>query len=215
MSLYVGFDSSTQSLTAIVLEVAGDATHVVFDASLSFDDALPRYGTRHGVLTGRDPAVAVSSPLLWADALDLMMAKIAASGIDVGQIQAIAGSAQQHGSVYLDARAPATLAQLDPRRSPGDQLAECLSRPVAPIWMDSSTSRECEEITAAVGGAAVIASRTGSRAYERFTGPQIRKFFKQDPDAYARRIAFISSARSWLPFSADVMRRSIPATVRE
>jgi xylulokinase len=30
-----------------------------------------------------------------------------------------------------------------------------------------------------------LASHTGSRAFERFTGPQIRKFFKQDAEAYA------------------------------
>jgi xylulokinase len=41
----------------------------------------------------------------------------------------------------------------------------------------------------------VLAKRTGSRAFERFTGPQIRKFFKQDPGGYARtdRVHLVSS----------------------
>jgi xylulokinase len=36
---------------------------------------------------------------------------------------------------------------------------------------------------------------TGSDAFERFTGPQIRKFYKQEPVAYAKtaHIALVSS----------------------
>jgi xylulokinase len=185
--LYLGLDSSTQSLTAIVVDVdddseAGDRRDVVFQSSLSFDADLPQHGTRHGVLPHRDPAVAQSSPLMWAEALDLMLSRVAASGLDLSRLEAISGSAQQHGSVYL---APGAI---DPR-------APNLSRPVAPIWMDSSTSVECAEIAAAVGGDEVLAAHTGSRAFERFTGPQIRKFFKTSPDQYARteRIHLVSS----------------------
>lgn len=195
MSLYLGFDCSTQSLTAIALEVDADGTHVVFESSLQFDSALPQYGTRHGILPAEDPAVAVSSPLLWADALDIMIGRVAQSGIDVRRIEAITGSAQQHGSVYMNASAAPILASLDAHRTPGEQLAASLSRSTAPIWMDSSTSRECIEIAAAVGGSTALAERTGSRAFERFTGPQIRKFFKHEPDAYAAtdRIHLVSS----------------------
>jgi xylulokinase len=195
VSLYLGFDSSTQGLTAIVLEVEHDRTRVVFESSLNFDDAFPRYGTAHGVLPRADPSVAVSSPAMWADALDAMMARVAASGLDLARLEAIAGSAQQHGSVYLNAGATAALARLELGSPPGAQVARCLSRLVAPIWMDSSTSRECAEITAAVGGAQALAARTGSRAFERFTGPQIRRFFKLDPVAYhaTDRIHLVSS----------------------
>ena len=195
MSLYLGFDSSTQGLTAIVLEVEGDRTHIVFESTLKFDDAFPQYGTVHGVLPRTDPTTAVSSPPMWADAIDAMMARVAASGLDVSRLDAIAGSAQQHGSVYLTGDATETFARFDARSAPGEQVARCLSRPVAPIWMDASTTRECEEIASAVGGAGALAARTGSRAFERFTGPQIRKFFRQDPAAYAgtERIHLVSS----------------------
>ena len=50
MPLYLGLDSSTQSLTAIVIEVSDSRREVVFESSMNFDEALPRYGTRHGVL---------------------------------------------------------------------------------------------------------------------------------------------------------------------
>ena len=182
MPLYLGLDSSTQSLTAIVIDVEGDRRDVVFQSSLQFDAALPQYGTRHGVLPHDDPAIAQSSPAMWADALDLMLARVAASGLDLSRLAAISGSAQQHGSVYVGAGAT-------------DCPPLTLSRAVAPIWMDSSTSVECAEITAAVGGSAVLAQHTGSRAFERFTGPQIRKFYKTDPSAYVatEQIHLVSS----------------------
>jgi xylulokinase len=111
--LYLGLDSSTQSLTAIVLDVESSSIpdvgptfrsggkQIVFQSSLSFDDTLPKYGTRHGVLPSADPSVAVSSPLMWAEALDVMLGRVAASGLDLSRLAAISGSAQQHGSVYL------------------------------------------------------------------------------------------------------------------
>jgi hypothetical protein len=43
VKLYLGFDCSTQSLTAIVLEVDRDRAQVVFETSLAFDEALPAY----------------------------------------------------------------------------------------------------------------------------------------------------------------------------
>jgi xylulokinase len=193
--LYLGLDSSTQSLSAIVLEIDGSRRQVAFESSLSFDEALPAYGTRHGVLPHRDPSVAVSSPLMWAEALDLMMARVARSGLDLGTLAAISGSAQQHGSVYLNGTAGPTLAGLDPARPLAGQIGGIFSRPASPIWMDSSTSAECAELAAAAGGAAALAQHTGSRAFERFTGPQIRKFFKSEPDNYAAtdRVHLVSS----------------------
>ena len=99
MPLYLGLDSSTQSLTAIVLDIHADQKHIVFQTSLSFDELLPKYGTRHGVLPSTDPSVVVSPPLMWAEALDVMLGRIAASGLDLSRLAAMSGSAQQHGSV--------------------------------------------------------------------------------------------------------------------
>ena len=193
--LYLGLDSSTQSLSAIVIEVDGADARLVLDASISFDEALPHYGTRHGVLPPAEPSVAVSSPVMWAEALDLMMGRLAESGLDLQRLAAMSGSAQQHGSVYLRAEATRRLSALDPAQPLARQIEGVLARPVAPIWLDSSTATECAEISDAVGGASILAARTGSRAFERFTGPQIRKLAKVDPDAYARtaRIHLVSS----------------------
>ncbi|MEE6467355.1 hypothetical protein FKM82_007210 [Ascaphus truei] len=47
----------------------------------------------------------------------------------------------------------------------------------------------------AVGGAQELANLTGSRAYERFTGNQIAKVYKQKPEVYTQteRISLVSS----------------------
>lgn len=193
MPYYLGLDSSTQSLTAIVID--SETRRVVAQETLSFDSALPQYGTAHGVLPRPSPDVAVSSPVMWAEALEVMFGRLAAAGVDLARIAAISGSAQQHGSVYLNARAARGLEGFDPSRPIAAQVEPLLSRAVSPIWMDSSTSAECAEITAAVGGPEVLSRHTGSRAFERFTGPQIRKFFKQEPEAYeaTARVHLVSS----------------------
>ena len=182
MPLYLGLDSSTQSLTAIVLDIEGDRRQVAFQSSLQFDKALPQYGTTHGMLPHDDPAVAVSSPAMWADALDVMLSRVAASGLDLSRLAAISGSAQQHGSVYIGA-------------GPTDRPPFTFSRSGRADLDGLHTAVECEEIEAAVGGSDVLAVHTGSRAFERFTGPQIRKFYKTEPAAYAatERIHLVSS----------------------
>ncbi|HKE86506.1 MAG TPA: FGGY-family carbohydrate kinase [Vicinamibacterales bacterium] len=194
MALYLGLDSSTQSLSAVVIEISGSARRVVHTRSFAFDEVLPHYRTRHGVLPHDDPKVAMSPPQMWAEALDLMLGQLA-NDIDVRDLAAVSGSAQQHGSVFLNASATQVLASLDPGAPLVAQIRDVFSREESPIWMDSSTTQECAEITAAVGGEAELARRTGSRAFERFTGPQIRKFFKDAPAAYAAtdRVHLVSS----------------------
>src|SRR5580658_359462 len=106
--LFLGLDSSTQSLTAVVVDL--DTHKVGYEKSINFDQALPQFKTRHGVLPGRDPLVKHSPPRLWAAALDLLLAQMKKDGVALGKILAISGSGQQHGSVYLNDRAPAALA---------------------------------------------------------------------------------------------------------
>jgi len=206
MAIYLGFDSSTQGATAIAIEVEGATRRVVFERSLNFDEQFPRYGTVNGVLPQTDPLVATSSPLMWAEALDRMMGIIARdSGLDLSKVRAISGSGQQHGSVYLNAEAASALGALDPRTPLVDQIGGIFARPDSPIWMDSSTSEQCAAITSTVGGPRALATLTGSRAFERFTGPQIRKFFEENPAGYARtaRIHLVSSFLASLLAGAD------------
>jgi len=194
MALYLGFDSSTQSLTATVIEVRGTARRILFEHALEFDSAFPEYHTVRGVLSPR-PGTVTAPPGLWAAALDRMMGVIAAQGLDVTRIRAISGAGQQHGSVYLMAGAERTLGELDPREPLAPQIEPLLARPVSPVWLDCSTTAECRALASAVGGDMALAQLTGSRAYERFTGAQIRKFAAEEPVAYANtdRIHLVSS----------------------
>ncbi len=173
--LFLGLDCSTQSLSAILIDY--DARQLVYENSLNFDQALPQYRTQNGVLPCADPLVKHSPPMMWAEALDLMFEQMRKDGVPLRHVLAVAGSGQQHGSVYLKAD------------------GRSLARPTSPIWMDSSTSVECDEIRRALGGVAAMAEATGSDAFERFTAAQIRKFWKTEPEAYRQtaHIALVSS----------------------
>lgn len=191
--LFLGLDCSTQSLSAVLIDY--DRRKVVYEQSLNFDSALPQYGTRNGVLPNPNPLVKHSPPLMWAAALDLLFAKMKKDGVALGEILAISGSGQQHGSVYFNDRAVGALAKLNPQKALVENLRGIFARPTSPIWMDSSTAAECAEIRKKLGGLKATAEATGSDAFERFTGPQIRKFYKTDPKAYAQtaNIALVSS----------------------
>ena len=80
MAIYMGLDSSTQSLTAVVIEIDGDERKVLDQRSIRFDEDLASYGCQNGVLTHSDPLVAHSNPVMWAEALDRLFAVFAEEG---------------------------------------------------------------------------------------------------------------------------------------
>lgn len=183
MSLVLGLDSSTQSLSAVILDT--ETGIVVADHSVNFGNDLPHYNQPHGYDESGARGEVHSNPLMWLEALDLLLVQMTGEGVDFSGIRAVSGSGQQHGSVYLKSNFNESLVGLSSRSDLKTQLEGCLARSSSPIWMDSSTSEECAEIAFAVGGNAVVCSKSGSVAVERFTGPQIRKFAKTDPEGYA------------------------------
>ena len=183
MSLVLGLDSSTQSLSAVILNTESGV--VVADHSVNFGKDLPHYGLPHGYDDSGTRGEVSSNPLMWLEALDLLLVQMTGDGVDFSKIKAVSGSGQQHGSVYLKSCFGEKLAGLSAGSNLKNQLAGCLARDRSPIWMDSSTTSECAEIAAAVGGNEVVCAKSGSVAVERFTGPQIRKFSKEDPAGYA------------------------------
>lgn len=202
-SLFIMYFFALYALSIFILETCRSLKATVLDGnlvivaseSIHFDSELPNYKTKDGVY--RDPSEngrIVSPALMWVEALDLLLEKLK-SKVDYKKIVAISGSGQQHGSVYWSKNGKAILATLDPLKSLQIQLEDAFSVKDSPIWMDSSTTSQCREIEAAVGGALELSKLTGSRAYERYTGPQIRKIYQTKPDVYnnTERISLVSS----------------------
>lgn len=179
--MFLGLDSSTQSLSALVIDPTSGS--VVHESSINFGSDLPAYKSPSGFIPGGADGEVHADPLMWIEAIDLLFSRIA-ENFDLSQVTALASSGQQHGSVYFDSTLLNRLTSLDAAKSLKEQLAPSLTRSTAPIWMDTATGPECTEISAAVGGDDEVCKLSGSIAIERFTGPQIRRFFKQDPEAY-------------------------------
>ena len=187
---YLGLDLSTQGLKAIVIN---SDLQIIFETSVTFDKDFPEFGTEGGALI--DGVFVTAPSLMFVKALDRIMEQLGASAVNLSDIKSISGSGQQHGSVWLNEQAKERLASLDTTKTLADQLESIFSMNNGPIWMDSSTSAYCSELEDAIGGSKELAKITGSKAFERFTGNQIAKYFYTTPNVYAKteRISLISS----------------------
>ncbi|XP_054563974.1 xylulose kinase isoform X1 [Eptesicus fuscus] len=188
----LGWDFSTQQVKVVAVDAA---MKVFYEDSVHFDRDLPEFGTQGGVHVHQDGLTVTSPVLMWVQALDLILEKMRASGFDFSRVLALSGAGQQHGSVYWKAGASRVLTGLSPGLPLHEQLQACFSIRDCPVWMDCSTTAQCRQLEAAVGGAQALSCLTGSRAYERFTGNQIAKIYQQNPEAYAHteRISLVSS----------------------
>jgi xylulokinase len=182
MDYFLGIDCSTQSLTAVLINLSN--SEIIIRYSINFDEVLPHYNTQNGVFSSNDGKVVHSNPLMWVEALELLFKALVQINLPLKEIKAISGSAQQHGTVYLNNSFETTLKNLDSEKPLVDQLQKVFTRETSPIWMDSSTTKQCEEIRIKLGGLEPTISITGSNTFERFSGPQIRKFFEQNYDDY-------------------------------
>jgi xylulokinase len=192
MSYSLGIDSSTQSCSALIIDV--ERGTVVAEAAVNFGAQLPQYNAPSGFIPDGENGEVHSDPRMWLDALEILLEQLSGK-CDLSKVRAISGAGQQHGSVYLNDQWFEAVGSLESNRSLSEQLTPTFSRATSPIWMDSSTGEECREIAAAVGGDDIVCAKSGSIAIERFTGPQIRRFYKNDPSAYEEtaRIHLVSS----------------------
>uniref|UniRef100_A0A8I5NMT3 Xylulose kinase n=1 Tax=Papio anubis TaxID=9555 RepID=A0A8I5NMT3_PAPAN len=161
----LGWDFSTQQVKVVAVDAE---LNVFYEESVHFDRDLPEFGTQGGVHVHKDGLTVTSPVLMWV---------------------------QQHGSIYWKTGAQQALTSLSPDLPLHQQLQDCFSISDCPVWMDSSTTAQCRQLEAAVGGAQALSCLTGSRAYERFTGNQIAKIYQQNPEAYSHteRISLVSS----------------------
>jgi xylulokinase len=192
-NLFLGLDCSTQSLTGLIVDF--ELNKVVYQANVNFDKDLSKYQTQNGVVVLESNKIIHSYPLMWVEAIQLLFNKFIHENIPLTNIKAISGSAQQHGTVYLNERFESILKNINPKKSLISQMKSTLSRQTSPIWMDSSTTKQCIEIRDKLGGLKSAVEILGSDIIERFSGPQIRKFYQDDPKAYynTSKIHLVSS----------------------
>uniref|UniRef100_A0A3Q3XMF2 Xylulose kinase n=1 Tax=Mola mola TaxID=94237 RepID=A0A3Q3XMF2_MOLML len=191
--LFLGFDFSTQQVKSTGALRTEESFYFVAMLCCS---GLVCVRTQGGVHLHADRLTVTSPVLMWVKALDLLLDKMKRAGLDLSRVRALSGSGQQHGSVYWRRGASGTLKQLDPDQSLNQLLQVCVfSVSHSPVWMDSSSTQQCQHLQAAAGGALRLAEITGSRAYERFTGNQIAKVHQTRPADYqdTERISLVSS----------------------
>jgi xylulokinase len=149
---------------------------------------------------------------MWLDGLDMALSKLRAHPKAAPHLPAIAGcsvSGQQHGTVYWAQGASQRLAALRsadfaaaaveiarPLLTLNELLTGCFARRECPIWADSSTVAQCQQLEGTLGGALAVARATGSAAYPRFSGNQIAKIAgAEGGSTWARceRVSLVSS----------------------
>jgi xylulokinase len=117
-------------------------------------------------LVERDDGTREQDPAWWIDALRIAVRD--ALRDEKFEIAGIGVSGQQHGLVCLDER----------------------DRPVraAKLWNDTTTARECEELTRSLGGERRLLELTGNLLLPGYTAPKIAWLAAHEPDAYARSV---------------------------
>ncbi len=202
----LGLDISTQSISAVVLDV--DARAVTHQISLAYrdDSRLNGFGIESEtlLLPPREPGEADQPPRMFLAGLDAVFSDLRDAGAPLGEIAAIAVSAQQHGHVYLNNRAKTAIHNLQDTASGGTSggTADLATRfsgvfayPRAPVWQTANTDHEAAEIRRGVGGKDAVIALSGSDSPLRFTGAVIRRVGRRFPEAYraTARISLLSS----------------------
>lgn len=168
-SLFAGLDVSTQGCKLVVVDAK--AEDIVFVGSVNYDEDLPQYGTRNGVIQGLEEGISESDPNMWIEAVNVAFEKLRLSEVRQDQVRCISVSGQQHGLVALDAEGN-------------------LTRPRSKLWNDFSTHEECEILTERVGGREVMIREVGNSQRTGYTAAKIFHLFRHEQDAYRKSTTF-------------------------
>ncbi|MDQ2914895.1 MAG: xylulokinase [Chloroflexota bacterium] len=117
-------------------------------------------------LVARDDGTREQDPTWWVDALRIAVRDaLRGERFDIGGIGV---SGQQHGLVCLDDR----------------------DRHVRPakLWNDTTTARECDELTRKLGGESQVLQLVGNLLLPGYTAPKIAWLAAREPHAYARTV---------------------------
>ncbi len=70
----LGLDSSTQSCSALIIDVANGT--VIAEASINFGEQLPQYNAPSGFIPGGENGEVHPAPRMWLDALEMLLAEL-------------------------------------------------------------------------------------------------------------------------------------------
>ena len=199
--LALGMDLSTQSLSAVVLDI--DSRTKVYEHSLDYlkDPRLDGFGIQKKdyIVPPRTEGEADQPPKMFFASLDAMSSDMKDAGVALKDIVVVNNSGQQHGHVYLNHNARSIFARLSEEDSEQSDLvtllAGCLAYGLAPIWMTSNTIKQAEFVRDYVGGKGQVIKLSGSDVPLRFTGAVMRRVAQQFPEVYQQtdNIQLISS----------------------
>lgn len=191
-AVYLGFDLSTQQLKA--LAISADLK-LVTQTTFDFDADSKGYHVTKGVQTNESEGEVFAPVAMWLQAIDTVLRRLKANGLDFTTVAGVCGAGMQHGSIFWNHDAERLLAHLNPAKSLEQQLGNAFASPHSPNWQDASTQHECDEFDAYLGSPEQLAQTTGSKAHHRFTGPQILRFTRKHSDRYrdTARINLVSS----------------------
>ncbi|MBR9705209.1 xylulose kinase [Candidatus Pacearchaeota archaeon] len=189
----LGLDSSTQSLSAVVLDI--DSGEIVFEKSLDYlkDRRLKRFGINSDyIIPPRVDGEADQPPQMHFASLDAMFSsmKRELGRKFMGDIVVVNNSGQQHGFSCFNSDAESGFNSLFDEESSKKNLVEilggCLSYETTPIWKTSCTKNEAGEMRDRVGGKQRMIELSGSNSPLRFSGAKIRWIGKHFPDEYRK-----------------------------
>lgn len=189
--LALGLDLSTQSLSAVALDIDARKKVAAYSLDYTKDRRLSGFGIRSAdyILPPRMEGEADQPPEMFLAALDAIFTDLS-KDIPAEDIVVINTSGQQHGHVYLGIDASSIFLLLRGKGSGKsnltDLLKDSLSYQRAPIWMTSNTVQQAESIRNAIGGKERLIKLSGSDAQLRFTGIVIRRTAEQFPEIYAK-----------------------------
>ncbi|UCH63414.1 MAG: hypothetical protein JSU77_02870 [Fidelibacterota bacterium] len=167
--LFAGLDVSTQGCKLIVVDTT--TKDIVFVDSVNYDEDLPQYRTRNGVIQGLEEGASESDPIMWIEAVCVVFERLRLSEVRQDQVLCISVSGQQHGLVALDAEGN-------------------LTRPTSKLWNDFSTHEECELLTERIGGKEDMIREVGNSQRTGYTAAKIFHMFRHEQDAYRKTTTF-------------------------
>lgn len=188
--LSLGLDISTQSISAVLVDV--DSREVVYQYSIDYqkDVRLKKYGIQgeNYILPPKSNGEANQPAKMFIAALEAILTDIKAAGQPMREILVCNVSAQQHGHVYMSQQAKPIFGRLNipghARSSLVAVLEGCFALNIVPIWMTSNTQAEADAIRTFTGGQEMMIKLSGSNSPARFTGAVIKKIAAQYPKEY-------------------------------